>query len=180
MAGSYHSTSSARRARKSSMLRAFHAASNLCATSTACALLMPALPHACIARTHSLSAQHRVQLRAARFLASAPTVSGNASFSGVPGDSSLAWARYAEVLADTVGHGEKDLGVARQRACLPVGGIPEDGVPASFTKNLAAVCGEVANEIDTLHSTGTARGSRTTSWPSASRLASSRLACTMS
>jgi len=63
---------------------------------------------------------------------------------------------------------------------LAVGRVPVDGVSTAFAKELTPVAGEVTDQLDTLHSTETASASRTTSWPSASRRASSRLACTMS
>lgn len=73
-----------------------------------------------------------------------------------------------------------DLGVPGNRACLSVGGVPEDRVPPTLPKELTSIAGEMADEIATLHSTGTANDSRTTWWPSDSCLASSRLAWTMS
>jgi hypothetical protein len=49
-------------------------------------------------------------------------------------------------------------------------------MPATLAKKLTPMSDEMADEIGPLHSTGTASGSRTTWWPSDSRLASSRFA----
>jgi hypothetical protein len=88
----------------------------------------------------------------------------------------LAWPRNAEILADPIRHGLDDLAMPRDRTRLATRRIEVDRMAPSFTKELAAVGREVTNQVDALHSTGTASGSRRTSCPSDSCLASSRLA----
>ena len=70
--------------------------------------------------------------------------------------------------------------MARHGTGKPIGWVPVDRMTTPFPEEVAAVSAEMADQVDALHSTGTASDSRTTSWPSDSCLASSLLALTMS
>src|ERR1051326_8599309 len=91
----------------------------------------------------------------------------------------LAWARNAQVFADSRRYRIQNFGVSRDGSGQAVGWVPVDRVAPAFPEEFAMVGCQMTDQVGALQSTETASDSRTTLWPADSRLAKSRFAARM-